>query len=109
MLPPARRCSGASPASRSYWGMLVAHVGIGVFVLGVTMVKGTETTNDVNMRAGDTTSISGYTFRLNRLENIKGPNYTAIRGTFDVARGNDKPITMAPEKLHVYRAPDADD
>ncbi|MDR3482983.1 MAG: heme lyase CcmF/NrfE family subunit [Burkholderiaceae bacterium] len=83
---------------RSYWGMLVAHVGIGVFVLGVTMVKGTETTNDVNMRVGDTTSIGGYTFRLNRLENIKGPNYTAIRGTFDVARGNDKPITMAPEK-----------
>jgi cytochrome c-type biogenesis protein CcmF len=83
---------------RSYWGMLVAHVGIGVFVLGVTMVKGTETTNDVNMRVGDTTSISGYTFRLNRLENIKGPNYTAIRGTFDVARGNDKPITMTPEK-----------
>jgi len=83
---------------RSYWGMLVAHVGIGVFVLGVTMVKGTETTNDVNMRVGDTTSISGYTFRLNRLENIKGPNYTAIRGTFDVERGNDKPITMTPEK-----------
>jgi cytochrome c-type biogenesis protein CcmF len=78
--------------------MLVAHVGIGVFVLGVTMVKGTETTNDVNMRVGDTTSISGYTFRLNRLENIKGPNYTAIRGTFDVERGNDKPITMTPEK-----------
>ena len=83
---------------RSYWGMLVAHVGIGVFVLGVTMVKGTETTNDVNMRVGDTTSISGYTFRLNRLENIKGPNYIAIRGTFDVERGNDKPITMTPEK-----------
>ena len=87
-----------SSQPRSYWGMLVAHVGIGVFVLGVTMVKGTETTNDVNMRVGDTTSIGGYTFRLNRLENIKGPNYTAIRGTFEVSRGNDRPITMAPEK-----------
>ena len=83
---------------RSYWGMLVAHAGIGVFVLGVTMVKGTETTNDVNMRVGDTTSIGGYTFRMTRLDNVNGPNFTAARGTFEVSHGSDKPFTMAPEK-----------
>jgi cytochrome c-type biogenesis protein CcmF len=85
---------------RSYWGMLVAHAGVGVFVLGVTLVKGTETSNDVNMRVGDTTDAGGYTFRFADLQQVKGPNYTAMRGVFDVTRsdGGAKVTTMTPEK-----------
>lgn len=83
---------------RSYWGMLVAHAGVGIFVLGVTMVKGTETSNDVNMHVGDTTSAGGYVFRFADLQNVNGPNYTAVRGTFDVTRNGTKVTTMTPEK-----------
>jgi cytochrome c-type biogenesis protein CcmF len=83
---------------RSYWGMLIAHAGVGIFVLGVTMVKGTETSNDVNMRVGDTTSAGGYVFRFASLQQIEGPNYTAMRGTFDVTRDGAKVTTMTPEK-----------
>jgi cytochrome c-type biogenesis protein CcmF len=83
---------------RSYWGMLVAHAGVGIFVLGVTLVKGTETSNDVNMRVGDTTSAGGYTFHFTDLQQVNGPNYTAMRGSFDVTRGDTKVATMTPEK-----------
>ncbi len=76
---------------RSYWGMLVAHAGVGIFVLGVTLVKGTETSNDVNMRVGDTTSAGGYTFRFTDLQQVKGPNYTAMRGIFEVTHSNGVP------------------
>ena len=86
-----------SSQPRSYWGMLIAHAGIGVFVLGVTMVKGTETSNDVNMRVGDTTSAGGYTFRFTDIQPVAGPNYKAMRGTFEVTRDNTK-IIMTPEK-----------
>ena len=86
---------------RSYWGMLVAHAGIGIFVIGVTLVKGMETANDVSMRVGDTTSTGEYTFRFLDLKEIKGPNYRAARGTFEVFYGTadrKKIATMMPEK-----------
>ncbi|MBC7404845.1 MAG: heme lyase CcmF/NrfE family subunit [Cytophaga sp.] len=87
-----------SSQPRSYWGMLAAHAGIAVFVVGVTLVKGTETANDVSMRVGESTSAGDYTFRFIDLKEIKGPNYMATQGTFEVTRGNEKIATMMPEK-----------
>jgi cytochrome c-type biogenesis protein CcmF len=93
--PLAQRLSSLP---RSYWGMLTAHAGIGVFVVGVTLVTGMETANDVRMEIGDTTMAGGYTFRFMDVTDIKGPNYTATRATFDVTRDGKKIATMTPEK-----------
>ena len=87
-----------SSLPRSYWGMLIAHAGIGVFVVGVTMVKGMETANDVRMQIGDTTTAGGYTFRFTDVKDIKGPNYSATQATFEVTRDGKKIATMMPEK-----------
>jgi cytochrome c-type biogenesis protein CcmF len=82
----------------SYWAMIIAHAGIGVFVIGVTMVKSMENASDVSMRVGDTTTAGGYTFRFTDLREIQGPNYVAAQATFDVTRGNEKITTLVPEK-----------
>lgn len=87
-----------SSQPRSYWGMLVAHAGIGIFVIGVTMVKGWETAKDVSMQIGDTASAGGYTFRFTGLKDIQGPNYTGAQGTFDVTYGDKQVDVMQPEK-----------
>jgi len=87
-----------SSQPRSFWGMLVAHAGIAIFVIGVTLVKGTEAANDLSMRVGDTTSIAGYNFRFTDLKEIKGPNYVAAQGTFEVTRGETRVATLRPEK-----------
>ena len=50
--------------SRSYYGMLLAHIGVAVFVVGVTMVKSYEAEKDVRMAIGDTVELGGYTFPL---------------------------------------------
>ncbi len=60
---------------RSYWGMVLAHLGIAVFIVGVTMVKGYETERDVKMNVGDTVSVGGYTFRFDGVTRQRGPNY----------------------------------
>ncbi len=83
---------------RSYWAMQLAHVGIAVFVVGVTMVKGFDAAKDVHMRAGESTTVNGYTFTLTKLEEIKGPNYVAARGTFDVTYEGRNLTTLHPEK-----------
>ena len=83
---------------RSYWAMLIAHAGIGVFVVGVTLVKGLDDAKDVSMRVGDTTTVNGYTFSFKDLQDIKGPNYVAARATFDVTYGGKPVTTLMPEK-----------
>jgi cytochrome c-type biogenesis protein CcmF len=83
---------------RGYWGMLVAHLGIAVFLVGVTMVRGYETEKDVRMMVGDTVEVGGYTFRLDGLEQVKGPNYDATRGHIQVLRNGREVTLLHPEK-----------
>jgi cytochrome c-type biogenesis protein CcmF len=82
----------------SYWGMHMAHIGVAVFVIGVTLVKGYETEKDVRMTIGDTVEVGGYTFRLTGIQEVPGPNYTADRGIVEVIKGDRVIRTLNPEK-----------
>jgi cytochrome c-type biogenesis protein CcmF len=81
--------------------MVVAHLGIAVFVVGVTMVKGYGTENDLRMEPGDTTELAGYAFRFAGVREVEGPNYAAMRATLEVTR-NGKPVTMLYPEKRVY-------
>ena len=84
--------------SRSYYGMQLAHLGIAVFIIGVTMVKGYETERDVRMNVGDTVMAGGYEFRFDGTTEVEGPNYQASRGHV-VIKKNDHVIgELLPEK-----------
>jgi len=79
------RLKAGRPPS-SFWGMQLAHLGIAVFVLGVTLVKGYEVEKDVRMAIGDTVEIGGYTVRMTALRAVRGPNYNALRGDLELSR-----------------------
>ena len=83
---------------RSYWGMLLAHCGVAVFIVGVTMVKGFEVEQDLRMNVGETSTVGGYTFRFDGVREVKGPNYIAARGTFHVSQDGREVTVMYPEK-----------
>ncbi len=83
---------------RSFFGMHTAHVGIAVFVVGVTMVNGYQAEKDVKMEIGDTVSVGGYTFRFNGVRQEKGPNYVALVGDVDLLKGDQAIRKMNPEK-----------
>ncbi len=83
---------------RGYWGMLVAHFGVGVFLIGVTMVRGYETEKDVLMRVGDAVTVAGYTFALAGLERAPGPNYESTRARIAVTRNGREVALLNPEK-----------
>jgi cytochrome c-type biogenesis protein CcmF len=100
--------SGASALARlrsvprATYGMLLAHFGVAVFVVGVTLVKGYETEKDVRMEPGDTVEAGGYTFRFDGATDVQGPNYVAKRGQIVVTRDGRPVTTLNPEK-RIYR------
>ena len=83
---------------RGYWGMLLAHFGVGVFIVGVTLVRGFETEKDVRMLVGDTVEVGGYTFTLSGLDQVAGPNYESTRGQIRVTRNGREVALLHPEK-----------
>ncbi|MBI1966072.1 MAG: heme lyase CcmF/NrfE family subunit [Betaproteobacteria bacterium] len=90
-------------APRAWYGMLLAHLGMAVFVVGVTLVKGYESEKDVRMEAGDTVELAGYVFRFDDVREVPGPNYLAARATISVSRNGAAVATLYPEK-RVYTA-----
>ena len=87
---------------RAIWGMMLAHLGVAVFCLGVVMVKTYEIERDVKMDIGDSTTINGYTFTFRGAREISGPNYAAMQGLVEVTRNGERLRDMRPEK-RVYR------
>ena len=84
--------------SASYYGMLLAHIGVAVFIFGVTMVSGFEEEKDLRMSAGSKSSLAGYEIRFNQVSEITGPNYVAAQGNISVFK-DDKLVTMMyPQK-----------
>jgi cytochrome c-type biogenesis protein CcmF len=94
-----------SQLPRAAMGMMVAHLGVAVFIFGVTIVKTHEVERDVKMKPGDATTIGNLRFTLKEFKEVQGPNYQAVRGLVDVtdvSRGDRLVARMEPEK-RVYR------
>jgi cytochrome c-type biogenesis protein CcmF len=91
----------------AFLGMLLAHAGIGVFILAVTMVKSFESERDVRLAPGESLSLGGYEFRFDGARDVQGPNYNAARGAITVTRGGAPVARLAPEKrvYHVQQNP----
>jgi cytochrome c-type biogenesis protein CcmF len=90
------KVSGGAPPS--FWGMHIAHLGIAVFVVGVTMVGGYQEERDVRMGPGDTVTVGGYTFTFAGVREAQGPNYTAFVGDVDLSKDGKVIRRMNPEK-----------
>lgn len=84
--------------SRSYYGMHCAHIGVAVFIIGVTLVNGYETEKDVRMEIGSKVTVGGYTFQFNGTRNDVGPNYKAVIGDIAVIKDDQFVRNMYPEK-----------
>ncbi len=84
--------------SPSYLGMLMAHFGFALTLIGATFVTQFSAERDLRMVIGDTVILNGYTFTLDELTVVEGPNYAADRGIFSVSIDGTFFTTLMPEK-----------
>ncbi|EAR20574.1 heme lyase CcmF/NrfE family subunit [Nitrococcus mobilis] len=87
---------------RSIVGMALAHLGLAVFVAGVTAVNTFESSRDLQMRPGDAYTVGDYTFRFDGTQSIQGPNYQATEARVEVLR-DGKSITVLHPQKRVYQ------
>ena len=83
---------------RAWWGMVIAHLGIAVFTIGVTVVKGFESETAVRMLPGDVAHLAGFDFTFVGVDEIQGPNYTANRGQIRVSKNGVERTVLNTEK-----------
>jgi cytochrome c-type biogenesis protein CcmF len=88
--------------SLSYRGMILAHIGMAVMILGVTVVASSDVEQDVRLVPGDSVSLAGHRFELIAVQDVDGPNYDAVRAHVNVFRDERLIATMYPEKRHYF-------
>jgi cytochrome c-type biogenesis protein CcmF len=88
----------ATGLPRSGYAMTLAHVGLGVFVAGVTASSAWQSEAILVMAPGESADVAGYRFELAGIADSRGPNYVARRATFEVTAHGEPVAVLSPEK-----------
>ncbi|MDR3491960.1 MAG: heme lyase CcmF/NrfE family subunit [Gammaproteobacteria bacterium] len=84
--------------SLRHWSMIIAHIGIAIFALGVSINKSYSEERQVKMKIGETVSLAGYEFTFKNLEELKVSNYQAIKATFSIQKNHSTPELLFAEQ-----------
>jgi len=90
--------AGLRRLTPAYYGMLIAHIGFAVSVLGVGLTTAYTEERDLRVAVGEHAQLAGYDFLFSGTESTRGPNYSAERGLIVVARDGKQLAELHPEK-----------
>ncbi|MBN9028985.1 heme lyase CcmF/NrfE family subunit [Rhizobium sp. YJ-22] len=89
---------------RSAFGTALAHMGLGITVLGIVAVTAFETEHVVEMKPGMSVPAGGYSLTFDGMKSAVGPNYTEDRGHFTIRRGGTvKADVWSSKRLYTAR------
>lgn len=83
---------------RADWGKAIAHAGLGVTFIGVSLLTAWQVEDIRVAREGETFQVADYDITLVDVEEVPGPNYTSTFATMRVERDGKLIATMTPEK-----------
>ncbi len=95
--------AGLKRLSRSYYGMVIAHIGFACSILGVCIVSQYTEEKDLRMGPGEQVELAGYTFSFQGTRSVDGANYTSEQGIITVTKDGSVVNTLNPEKRR-YKA-----
>ncbi len=86
------------------WGMILAHIGLGVFVLGAVVESHQKLSVMQGMSLGDSVKLGQYELSFKSLYQKTGANYDAQGGVFDLKDGRGKIICQPKPQRRFYPA-----
>jgi cytochrome c-type biogenesis protein CcmF len=102
LVDPVDRWRRKLSLPRAVLGMTVAHIGLGIVVIGLTAVETFTTERDIALSDGTSTKVGAYEFHLVGTHRFDGPNYSATRGEVIVSRDGKPVVTLYPEKREFW-------
>ena len=88
---------------RGAWGMTLAHLGLGVFVLGACFELGWKAEAAEALPIGGAVDVAGYHLVLESVGPVDGPNFDSERAILRVTR-DGKPVCVAEPNRRFYPA-----
>jgi cytochrome c-type biogenesis protein CcmF len=88
--------------SRAQWGMVLGHLGVAVFVVGITLTSLYSSEKDVRLAPGESYHLGGYDFKFLGAKHLVGPNYDGDHGFVEVYQDGRLITLLEPEK-RIYR------
>lgn len=89
---------------RSALGTAVAHIGVGLSVIGIVATSAWQTELILAMKPGEKVQVAGYELTFRGTAPGSGPNYTELNGLIAVTSGG-KPVTELTPSKRLYDQP----
>ena len=86
------------------WGMVIAHLGIAVALFGMASDSAFSTEKLAAMTVGDTQNVGPWQVKLESIDPVAGPNWTALQATLSARYAGGAPITLEPQ-ARVFASP----
>ena len=87
------------------WGMVLAHFGIAVALFGMASESAFSVEKLVAAKIGETTEVGPWNVRLNAVNPVAGPNWTALEARMAASYQEAAPIAIAPQARSFWQPP----
>lgn len=98
------RISRGTKTTFSYWGMVAAHLGLAVTIVGIAFSQNYSVERDVRMKSGDSVDIHEYRFTFRDVKEVTGPNWRGGVATIGVTRDGKPETVLYAEKRYYNTA-----
>ena len=88
--------------SKQFISMMIAHLGVGLLILGITGSSIWQEENITRMKVNDETIIKNYNIVFKEINELAGPNYYALEGSFWVYNQENRIITVLKPENRIY-------
>ncbi len=87
------------------WGMVAAHFGVAVALFGMASESAFSKERLAAVAMGQSVAVGPWSIRLERVEPVAGPNWTALRATLLASYRGGEPIELAPAARDFWSPP----
>lgn len=88
---------GITAVPQAFWGMVIAHWGVAVTVIGIAVSSGYGVQDDVKMAPQTSVNLAGYRIRFVGEQRLEGANYRGTKAQFIISNKSHY-ATIYPEK-----------
>ena len=93
-----RLLKSSTRPSTAFLGMVMAHIGVGVLAIGITLTSVYSIEREVSVTEADAVMIHNYRFVFRGVSEKPGPNYSALQGQIEVFKNERSVAVLYPEK-----------